>query len=283
LRKIADKLFSFDTDNLENFQRQISTIENKGEVLDLRQTLALYKELYNLAQLFGYEELTASLDRDKIRTLYQLTEQRLQLLREKEALQNPEDMDSLIELAAHDIQFTFHKVSEGELSLADAFASKRRQTIGEFGRNQDKKDPEFLQLWEELRRILEGHDIQEMTVADMQEQDKKLEILRQKMHDLNAANARLTERYGGDIRYMRLHKNLTREGLITSPSLTFEFLQDMKAYMDDSLLHKETILTNEKFFLQTLWKEIKQDLGGKQPLTVDIVKAIGNEIKNEYI
>ena len=283
LRKIADKLFSFDTDNLENFQRQISAIENKGEVLDLRQTLALYKELYNLAQLFGYEELTASLDRDKIRTLYQLTEQRLQLLREKEALQNPEDMDSLIELAAHDIQFTFHKVSEGELSLADAFASKRRQTIGEFGRNQDRKDPEFLQLWEELRRILEGHDIQEMTVADMQEQDKKLEILRQKMHDLNAANARLTERYGGDIRYMRLHKNLTREGLITSPSLTFEFLQDMKAYMDDSLLHKETILTNEKFFLQTLWKEIKQDLGGKQPLTVDIVKAIGNEIKNEYI
>ncbi|MBR1694510.1 MAG: hypothetical protein IJ709_03780, partial [Selenomonas sp.] len=283
LRKIADKLFSFDTDNLENFQRQISAIENKGEVLDLRQTLALYKELYNLAQLFGYEELTASLDRDKIRTLYQLTEQRLQLLREKEALQNPEDMDSLIELAAHDIQFTFHKVSEGELSLADAFASKRRQTIGEFGRNQDKKDPEFLQLWEELRRILEGHDIQEMTVADMQEQDKKLEILRQKMHDLNAANTRLTERYGGDIRYMRLHKNLTREGLITSPSLTFEFLRDMKAYMDDSLLHKETILTNEKFFLQTLWKEIKQELSGKQPLTIDIVKAIGNEIKNEYI
>ena len=283
LRQIADKLFSFDTDNLENFQRQISTIEKKGEVLDLRQTLALYKELYNLAQLFGYEELTASLDRDKIRTLYQLTEQRLQLLREKEALQNPEDMDSLIELAAHDIQFTFHKVSEGELSLADAFASKRRQTIGEFGRNQDRKDPEFLQLWEELRRILEGHDIQEMTVADMQEQDKKLEILRQKMHDLNAANARLTERYGGDIRYMRLHKNLTRAGLITSPSLTFDFLQDMKSYMDDSLLHKETILTNEKFFLQTLWKEIKQELSGKQPLTVDIVKAIGNEIKNEYI
>ena len=122
-----------------------------------------------------------------------------------------------------------------------------------------------------------------MTVADMQEQDKKLEILRQKMHDLNAANNRLTERYGGDIRYMRLHKNLTREGLITSPSLTFEFLRDMKAYMDDSLMHKETILTNEKFFLQTLWKEIKQDLSGKQPLNIDIVKAIGNEIKNEYI
>jgi type I restriction enzyme R subunit len=35
--------------------------------------------------------------------------------------------------------------------------------------------------------------------------------------------------------------------------------------------------------LQTLWKEIKQELSGKQPLTVDIVKAIGNEIKNEYI
>ncbi len=283
LREIRDKLFSFDTDNLENFQRQISSIENKEEVNELRHVLSQYKELYNLAQLFGYEELVEKLDRDKIRMLFQLAEQRLQLLREKEALQNPEDMDSLIEMATHDIRFTFRKVSEGELSLADAFASKRRQTIGEFGRNQDKKDPEFLKLWEELKRILEGHDIQEMTMDEMREQDKKLEILRQKMHDLNAVNSRLTERYAGDVRYMRLHKNLMRDGLITSPSLTFDFLRDMKSYIDDSLLHKETILANENFFLQSLWKEIKQQLRGKQPLTAAIVKAIGNEIKDEYI
>jgi type I restriction enzyme R subunit len=57
----------------------------------------------------------------------------------------------------------------------------------------------------------------------------------------------------------------------------------MKSYIDDSLLHKETILANENFFLQTLWKEIKQELSGKQPLTPAIVKAIGNEIKEEYI
>ena len=283
LRQIHDKLFSFDTDNLENFQRQISTIENKDEVMELRRALALYKELYNLAQLFGYEELVASLDRDKIRTLYQLTEQRLQLLRDKEALQDPEDIDSLVELATQDLQFSFRKISEGELSLADAFASKRRQTIGEFGRNQDKKDPEFLKLWEELRRILEGHDIQEMTLEEMQAQDKQLEILRQKMHDLNAANSRLTERYSGDQRYMRLHKNLLRDGLIASPSLLYDFLQDMKSFIDDSLLHKDTILANENFFVQTLWREIKQELSGRLPLNAGIVKAIGNEIKNEYI
>ena len=225
----------------------------------------------------------ASLDRDKIRTLYQLTEQRLQLLRDKEALQAPEDIDSLVELATQDLQFSFRKISEGELSLADAFASKKRQTIGEFGRNQDKKDPEFLKLWEELRRILEGHDIQEMTLEEMQAQDKQLEILRQKMHDLNAANSRLTERYSGDQRYMRLHKNLLRDGLIASPSLLYDFLQDMKSFIDDSLLHKDTILANENFFVQTLWREIKQELSGRLPLNAGIVKAIGNEIKNEYI
>ena len=283
LQEIREKLFSFDTDNLENFQRQISAIEDKDEISELSHALSLYKELYNLAQLFGYEELAGKLDRDKIRLLYQLTEQRLQLLREKEALQDPEDMESLIELATHDIHFSFRKVSVSELPLADAFASKRRQTISEFGRNKDRKDPEFLKLWEELRRILEGHDIQQMTVEEMQEQDKKLEILRQKMHDLNESNARLVERYDGDVRYMRLHKNLTRGGLIVTQSLMFDFLREMKSYIDDSLLHKETILANENFFLQTLWKEIKQELSGKQPLTPAIVKAIGNEIKEEYI
>ena len=59
--------------------------------------------------------------------------------------------------------------------------------------------------------------------------------------------------------------------------------KDMKSFIDNSLLHKESILDNEKFFVQTLWKEIKQELSGKLPLNAGIVKAIGNEIKNEYI
>ena len=283
LRQIRDKLFSFDTDNLENFQRQISAIENKDEVNDLYRALSLYKELYNLAQLFGYEDLLKSLDRDKIRALSQLTGQRLQLIREKEALQNPEDIDSLVDLATQDIRFSFRKISESELELADSFASKRRQTIREFGSNQDRKDPEFLRLWEELRRILEGHDIQQMTLAEMQAQDEKLAILRQKMHDINAANDRLTARYGGDVRYMRLHKSLIRAGLLSSQAVTFDFLTDMKSYIDDSLLHKQTILSNGNFFEQMLWREIKQQLNGKLPLNASVVKAIGNEIKNEYI
>ena len=140
-----------------------------------------------------------------------------------------------------------------------------------------------MRLWEELRRILEGHDIQQMTLAEMQAQDEKLAILRQKMHDINAANDRLTVRYGDDVRYMRLHKSLIRAGLLSSQAVTFDFLTDMKSYIDDSLLHKQTILSNGNFFEQMLWREIKQQLNGKLPLNASVVKAIGNEIKNEYI
>lgn len=285
LDDIKEKLFSYDTANLEIFQQQISAIENKDELLELRRALALYKELYNLAQLFGYEDLAKQMDRDRIRKLYQLADQRIQLINEKEALQNPEDIDQLVELAARDIQYSFKKVSEKELPLADAFASKRRITISEFGQNRDKKDPEYLNLWDELRRILEGHDIQQMTVEEMQEQDKKLEALRKKMHDINAANERLAQRYGGDEKYMRIHKSLLRKELVTNQTVLFNFLVEMKQRIDDQLLHKESILENENFFEKNLWKDIKmglKDIPG-QELTLDIVKQIGHEIKEQYI
>ena len=137
----------------------------------------------------------------------------------------------------------------------------------------------------ELRRILEDHDIQQMTVEEMQEQDKKLEALRKKMHDINAANERLSQRYGGDEKYMRIHKSLLRKELIKNQTVLFNFLVDMKQRIDDQLFHKESILENENFFEKNLWKDIKlglKDIPG-QELTLDIVKQIGHEIKEQYI
>ena len=58
LRMINERLFLFDTKNAEIFSQQISSIEDKSELIDLRNALELYKELYNVVKLFGYEELS---------------------------------------------------------------------------------------------------------------------------------------------------------------------------------------------------------------------------------
>lgn len=90
------------------------------------------------------------------------------------------------------MEFNFRKISEHELGIKDDFLSVRRETCREFETNTDKKDPEYVALLEELRIILERHNIEEMTASQMQAQQNDLNSLRKKIRDLNYKNERLT-------------------------------------------------------------------------------------------
>ena len=70
LETIKEKLFLFDTDNAEIFSQQISTIDDKKELLDIRHALELYKELFNIAKLFGYDVISDKFDLEKVSALY---------------------------------------------------------------------------------------------------------------------------------------------------------------------------------------------------------------------
>ena len=79
-------------------------------------------------------------------------------------------MSTLISLAVDDVEFNFRKISEQELGIEVEFLKVRRETCREFDINADEKDPEYIALLEELRRILEQHNIEEMTASQMQAQ-----------------------------------------------------------------------------------------------------------------
>lgn len=66
LETIKEKLFLYDTNNAEIFSQQISTIDDKKELLDIRHALELYKELFNIAKLFGYDDISDKFDLDKV-------------------------------------------------------------------------------------------------------------------------------------------------------------------------------------------------------------------------
>ena len=58
------------TDNAELFSQQITALDDKQELLALRQALDTYKELMNIIQLFGYEELAQKFTMENLHALY---------------------------------------------------------------------------------------------------------------------------------------------------------------------------------------------------------------------
>lgn len=77
------------------------------------------------------------------------------LLNTKEALENNIDNTNLLNVALEDVLFHFTKISEEELVLADELKDTLRKTRETLNSNFDKKDPEFVSLYEELKRLFD--------------------------------------------------------------------------------------------------------------------------------
>ena len=159
IEEIKEILFKYDTRNAEIFSGQISQIEDREKVLEIKKALGYAKSLYNLIRLLGHYELLDKIDFKKLAQLYRETENHLALLNTREALANSTDNTNLLNIALEDVLFHFTKVSEEELLLADQLKDILRKTRESLAFNFDKKDPEFISLYEELKRLFQKKNL----------------------------------------------------------------------------------------------------------------------------
>ena len=61
LEAIKEKLFLYDTSNAEIFSQQISAVDDKKELLELRHALENYRELFNVSKLLATMKLATIL------------------------------------------------------------------------------------------------------------------------------------------------------------------------------------------------------------------------------
>ncbi len=178
LTVIQNKLFLYSTDNAELFSRQINALDDKQELLDLRKALDTYKELLNIMKLFGYDELAQRFSMDSLHAMSTEVNNRIALVNLKQNMQDGEDVSGLLNLAFDQIEFHFTKVSESELVIADKFQDILERTRQEIQRNLDPKDPEYVTLLEELKRIFKKKNIEELTADEMTKHIQELERIR---------------------------------------------------------------------------------------------------------
>jgi type I restriction enzyme R subunit len=248
-KDIKEKLFSYDLKNAELFSRQISVIEDRKVVLEIKQALGNAKNLYNLIRLYGHFDLLEKLDFSKITLLYNEAARHLDLLNLKEALKNNVDTTNILNVALENVLFMFRKVSEEEMIIADQLKDTLRKTRETLAHNFDQQDPEFVSLYDELKRLFDQKNLDEITQEDMKRNIAALQQIFDKITELNRKNNLLKAKYENDAKYARTHKRILERGNISKrESEIHETLMEIKNQVDDKILINTKLLDNEAFF-----------------------------------
>ena len=285
IRDIKDNLFHYDLNNAEHFSQQISQIQDRKKVLEIKKALENAKNLYNLIRLSGHFEILETVDFKKLNQLYNETARHLELLNLKESLQNNVDTTNLLNVALENVLFMFRKVSEEEMIIADQLKDSLRKTRKALGGNFDQKDPEFISLYDELKRLFQKKNLDEITQDDMKHNMEALQKILEAGTELNRKNNLLKAKYDNDSKYARVHKRLLEKGAITNrESEIGATLMTIKQQADNKILINTKLLDNESYF-QSLMMNVVFDgfEHAKIDLAPEIALYINDCLVKEYL
>lgn len=286
IEEIKDILFRFNIENAEIFSQQISQIQDRAKVREIKKALDNARSLYNLIRLQGEYSLLKELDFHKLNQLYRETCNHLDLLNLKESIESDTDTTNLLNMALEDVIFLFTKVKEEELILADRLRNILRQARETLASNFDQQDPKFLTLKEELERLFKKKKLNEISQEEMNANIEELNKIHEKAKELNRENEQIQAKYSGDTKYARIHKRLIDSNtLATSERNLFKALYNLKEQADNQVLQNTQILTNESYFEKSMMPIVINEFQKKCDikLTPNTSRAINTLIVAEYM
>ncbi len=270
-------LFSYNTANAEVFSTQISSLEDKSVLIELRRALELAKDAINLVRTFGDDELKAQFEKlniEKLPLMLGEINRRIAMINAKEALANADEHTAAVNEAMMHIEFSFNCISKEELQIIDGgseLETKYKRALRGLLDNFDKEDPEYITLEQAFREIFQKHGFQPNTVAEYNEELHALNDILQRIEALKRANEALIQHYDGDLKFAYVHKrireeNMSRQTHHENPIISFydadivDSMMDVKRAVDEKVYNQSSILKKDAFFNQTVMKEVAQAL-----------------------
>jgi type I restriction enzyme R subunit len=288
IRDIKEALFHYDLLNAEIFSRQISQVNDRKQMLVILKALSNAKDLYNIIRMLGHYELLEKVDFKKLNELYNEANHHLALLNLKDSVQNNEGSTNLLNVALENVLFMFRKVSEEELIISDRLKDILGKTREALGGNFDHKDPEFISLYDELKRLFDKKNLDEISQEEMKSNIGSLQMIYDKVTELNRKNNLLKAKYEHDTKFARVHKRILEKGNIPKRELDIcDSLLDVKKQADEKVILNNKVLNNESFFDSMLMRMVIGSFEKKkinlEPESAKYINAcLVREYMNEY-
>ncbi len=277
---------NYTTDNLEIFSQQITNVQDKSELNSLKKALESAREVYNVARLLGYTEIHEKLDFKILSKLINMLADRLKMLNLRDASSNVSPRE-LLNTAIEDVIFNFTKTGEEELKLLSqdlhSTASKVRH---ELDKNFNQKDPEWLELYDAFRALLDKHHIDpdSESLEKMRFESQELKQLLDKIRELNRKNSMLCEKFGGDTKFAVVFKKFQPTGRISDNLSLYNLLDQAKRKIDGRLVSNENILASLGYFRQAVGEDVLGTYdSGNINITPELLNRLIQHTADEYI
>lgn len=301
MKVIKQTLFNYDTENAENFSSQISEIEDKDKLLELKKALFAAKCMSNLVRTFGDEELKAAFEKVRLERVAEMlseVQNHIDLINQKEAFIASEDTKLAINEAMLHIKFNFAKIGEEELKIISCgkeLEEKRKRTLNEFENNFDPEDPEFITLRAAFLNRFKEHGFVPNSIAQFNEENKDLDEIISRLRNINKNNENLAKKYGGDAKFVRVHKRIREANqerqIKHEPYIISEFEEDIvqallmvKTEIDQKVFDRNNILKKDDYFENTVYELVDGTLYKMQIESgMDDCDFIKNKVAKQYL
>jgi type I restriction enzyme R subunit len=170
--------------------------------------------------------------------------------------------------------------------LGDQLKNTLRRTREALAGNFDPKDPEYITLYEELKRLFESKNINEVNQDDMRRNIMDLEKIYGKVKELNRINETFRDKYKGDKKYVRIQKRLIEAGKPSKlKTEIIEALQRVKDETDVTILNRSDTLQNEAYFGRVIAGLVVKEFDKENTVDIDLETAmfITDIIVKEYM
>ena len=269
MKEIKQVLFDYSYDNAEDFSSEISTLEDKAQLIELKNALNAAKDMANLVRTFGDEEMKekfAKVEITKLPLLLQEVQRRIDMINQKEAFETSEETKLHINEAMLNVEFRFASIGSEEMKMigsGDDLKLKFQTAIHAFIDNMDPDDPEFITIQEAFRQRFKEHGFTIDSMAKFNEQTAALDEILQKLKVLENKNRQLLKKYNGDTKFARVHKRIREENekrKQENKQVLFSQYDDdimqmlitIKTDVDSKVYDRNDILKKDAYFEQTV-------------------------------
>ena len=270
-------LSNYDITNAEVFDQQITELEDKKELFELRTALINAKSMFNLVRTYGDEELKqifAKLVIEKLPDMLIAVQARITEINTLESFETSDEVKMLINEAMSNIQFNFSMINKEELKLVDngsELQEKLNKTLHEFRDYYDPEDPEYITLAEAFKLRFKQHKFKPENMAQYNEETVAMDEIYKKIRALRRKDDALLSRYNGDKKFVRVHKriveeNTKRQEKNTQPIIStytddiIDTMLKVKETIDQQVYDRNDILKKDAYFAETVWALIDESL-----------------------
>lgn len=302
MRDVRQTLFDYTTNNVEEFSSEISSIEDKQVLLDLKKTLISAKDCANIVRTFGDDDLKeafSKLEITKLPDMLKEVQHHIDIINQKEAFAVSDETKQLVNEAMQDIRFNFSKIGEEEMKMIAGgreLQDKWSVAIRKFTENTDPDDPEYITLRDAFMQRFKEHGFVVDSIAKFNQESKELDEIIKRLVKLQESNNRLLKKYNGDTKFANVHKRIREENkrrFAEHKAAIFSYyddnivaiLTDIKSEIDQKVYDRNDILKKDEYFEMTVMTEIAQALYNYPTIEpqMDDFSFIQTRIARQYI